>query len=220
MIPSTDEDRLKSRIYRQLDSVDSKLDYTEYVKLCRSRYEQEKYSDKKSKFNIKTTLEEELVSLAYSYYNSLESSHRRIDARALKTIKKHNKCSGRDPVVVHFFRVYNDIKRSVADLLAGSCYIEDCLEDYTNPEIIVLGDKLSTSLEDQLVKLAEEYNNVSEDKKRKIDIKAFQMIKRCRSCRNSLSMTRANYRYYYHMTGRGRKKIQEECNDSKRSTGS
>ena len=209
MIPATDEDRLKSMIYRQLDGSDDKLDYSGYVKMCRSKYEEEKYAGHKLRFNPKTTLEEELLSFAYSYHNSTPDKHRRIDARALKAIKKHNGCTGTDHIAMHFFRVYNDIKRVVADFLSGYYYVEHVGEYVCSVETVPK-DKLSSSLEDELVKLAEEYEKAPENKKRKIDFSALQTIRRCGSCKNSKSMTRSYYRIYYHMTGRGRIQDREK----------
>ncbi len=206
MIPATDEDKLKSMIYRQLDGSNDKLDYSEYLRLCRTRYEEEKHAERKTRFNLKTTLDEELLSFAYSYHNSTPDKHRGVDLGALKAIKKHNKCSGRDPIVVHFFRIYNDLKRIVADFLSGNYHIDNGEEDGTIGES-VQKNLLSSSLEDKLIKLAGEYEKAPENKRRKIDVRALQTIRRCRSCKNSLSMTRSYYRIYYHMTGRGRKKL-------------
>lgn len=201
-MPVTDEDRLKSKIYHQLEST-GKLSYLEYIQLCGVKYEQEKHAKKPSKFNPKTTLDEKLLSLAYSYHRSNPNKRREIDARALKAIKKHNRCKGTDKVARHFFRVYTDTKRAVADFLLGRYCIEYMEEDGTLGEYIP-ENLLSSSLEDSLVKLAEEYEQAPDARKRKIDSKAWQMIRRCSSCKNSALIARSYYRIYFQMTGRGR----------------
>jgi len=207
MIPVTEEDRLKSQIYYREGLVKTG-DYVDYIRECRKRLEEERYL---SKSVVKVvSLEDELLSLAYGFIKTPENRQRRIDVRALKAIKKHLKCSGKDPIVVHFFRIYNDIKRALPDFLSGNYFIEDYLEDGREATEIILRDEVSKTLEDQLVDLVDEYEKAAVDKKRKIDYKALQTIKRCRSCKNSDFMTRAYYKVYYHMTGRGRKEIGKE----------
>jgi len=224
MIPATDEDRRKSTIYRRVYGSDGKIDYLDYFRLCRKEYEEQNHSAKTPRFNLPTTLDEDLLVLAYSYHNSSPNKHKDIDKKALRTIKKHNKCSGTDSVARHFFRVYNELKKSVADFLSGNYYIEDVEEDI-DPVMSVSKKRLSNRLEDNLFDLAEEYEKCPEDKKREIDKKALQTIRRCKSCRNSPATTRSYYKIYYQMTGRGREvrnptqETQEE-DTPKESTGS
>ncbi len=217
MIPATEEDRLKSRIYYRVGLVNGG-NYSDYIRECRKKFEEEKYLSKP--VASVTSLEDELLSLAYSFVKTLEGKQRRVDARALKSIKKYLKCSGKDPIVVHFFRIYNDIKRALPDFLSVHYYIDDCLEDGREIAEIILGGGVGKTLDDKLVKLVDEYEKASEDRKRKIDSEALQTIKRCRSCKNSAFMTRSYYRIYYHMTGRGRKQVIENYDKLKESSGS
>jgi hypothetical protein len=213
MIPATDEDRRKSIIYRRLYGGDGKTDYQEYLRICRREYEKESHTVKAPKFNFHTTLDEELLILAYSYYNSKPDKHRKIDARALKSIKKHNKCGGTDPVARHFFRVYNELKRSVADFLSENYYVEYVEED-ESPVVSDSKNRSSNRLEDSLFELAEQYEISPDDKKRAVDKRALLTIRRCKSCRNSPAITRSYYKIYYQMTGRGREETEEENKQS------
>jgi hypothetical protein len=213
MIPATDEDRLKSGIYRKVEGLCGKTDYFEYAMLCRKRYEEENHKEKEPRFSFRATLDEELLHLAYSHYNSKPDKHRKIDARALKSIKKHNRCSGTDPVARHFFRVYNELKRSVADFLLGNYYLEYVEED-EDPVVSVSKKRSSNRLEDSLFELAEQYGISPDDKKREVDKRALLTIRRCKGCRNSPAITRSYYKIYYQMTGRGREETEEESKPS------
>ena len=211
MIPATEEDRLKSQIYYRVGLVRIG-DYLDYIRECRKKLEEEKYLSKPVAMAV--SLEDELLSLAYSFIKTPENRQRKIDVRALKSIKKHMKCSGNDPIVVHYFRIYKDIKRTLPGFLSGYYCIEDCLEDGREAAEIILADRVGKTLQDQLVKLVDDYQRAPEDKKRKIDGRALQTIRRCARCKNSDFLTRSYYRVYYHMTGRGRKgneEIQDEA---------
>jgi len=83
MIPTIDEDRLKSSVYRQLEGILGKVDYPEYVRLCRSKYEDERRAESKHRFNPRTTYDEEMLILAYSYHNSSPDNRKKIDAKQL-----------------------------------------------------------------------------------------------------------------------------------------
>lgn len=197
MIPLTDDDRIRLKIYDRLEKTFDKLSSSEFALLFKTAYEKEKYTKYRMGQHKSGKLEEELLILAYTYLNTPEDKRRQVDVRALKIIKKRNNCKGTDPVAVGFFRNYNAIKNSLGDLMNGIAYIEDQLESDGRQDFEGFEDN---SLEGELVKLALTYKGVHESKQRKIDYQAFGLIKRCSSCRNSSRLIRYYYRFYKDMT--------------------
>ena len=136
MIPATDEDRLKSKIYRELEG--ECPDYHELIKRCRVKYEEKNNFDNKPGTNSKhwfskiiPTLDEQLLSYAFTHHSTPIKNQRDVDAKALKAIKKYTHSKGSDRASMHYFRIYNDIKRALGDFLTGNYYIDNVAEDET-----------------------------------------------------------------------------------------
>jgi len=193
MIPVTDEDRLKLRVYGQLENSFSQLSPTEFALLVRQTYEKEKYAKHWFASPGTNGLEQELLSFAYTHLNTPENKRREVDAKALKTIKKRNRCKGTDPIAVGYFRVYQAMIKGLVDLQNGIAYIEDQVESEGVEGLEEFGDN---SLEGQLTKLALKSREISQSKKRKVDYQALALIKRCSSCKNSPALIRHYYGFY------------------------
>lgn len=190
MIPVTDEDRLKLMVYRQVKSDSKGLTFQEYLSLVRATYEKAKYAGKKIRFAAQG-LEEQLFLDANTWLNTPENKRRDVDVSALRKIKSAKKCKGNDPVGISYFRMYNEMKKSLGDLNNGIAYIED------QEEIIEETNGFSDdSLEGQLIKLAQKYKSVFWFRKRNIDKQAYMTIRRCASCKNSRELLRYYYNFY------------------------
>ncbi|MBS3079394.1 hypothetical protein J4218_04690 [Candidatus Pacearchaeota archaeon] len=192
MIPATADDRLRLKIYRQLEKSSSQLNPSDFALVFRQTYEKEKYAKHWFSNSGEKSLEDELLNFAYTYLNSPENKKRHIDANALKVIKKRNKCKGTDSIAISYFRVYNDMKKGLTELMNGIAYIEDQVESDGMENL----DFEDNTLEGKLIKLALTCKRVPESKKRKIDYQALDLIMRCSSCKNSPALVRYYYGFY------------------------
>lgn len=109
--PPTNEDRLKSQIYREVADKFVEEDILEYLKECRRSYELERYTKPGliSRFFRRYTLEEGLFRLALEHENANEDEKRKIDHKALRLIKRC--CRGSFSFLREYYGMYRDIKR-------------------------------------------------------------------------------------------------------------
>jgi len=107
----TDEDKLKSRIYREVMDGLKGGDISLFVRECQRRYESEKYKRHGfiSSFFRRYTLEEGLFKLALEHENADEDEKRKIDHKALRLVGRC--CKGSFSFLREYYRVYRDIKR-------------------------------------------------------------------------------------------------------------
>ena len=195
MIPAKYEDRVSSSVYAYLQKKSQELNAQEFALLFRTTYDNEKYK-KHNFFSFKPKdLCDELFLLAYTCINTPEQSRRRVDAKALRTIKKRKSCNGKDPVAINYFRQYKDMKDSLTDMTNGVVYIEDQVE-FDECSVIVYNED---SLESKLSDYAYRFQTAKPKKKRKINRNAMLTIRRCSSCKNNPEAAQEFYKFYIRM---------------------
>lgn len=195
MIPASDYDRLKSRVYNLVFGENHAADFSEVIRMYKARYEQETHSEDPFKLLRKNnTLEEELFVFAYSFVNSHDKHKEKIDSRAFKRITKDANCIRNRALARHYRKVYQEMKRGLMDFMEGRVYIEDCEEDGTS------GAELDDYLELELHRLAMEHKRTRERKKRAVDIKAYKLIRASEGCKNNHFLIRYYYGIYRDLT--------------------
>lgn len=135
MLPQTEEDKLKSRIYKEVVQENHLEDKSEYLKVYEKRYEQEKNNKAKEKFHFfkRYSLEEGLINLA-NEYNKIpdikKKKKRKIDWHAYRLIKRCSICKKDKEITRYYYKMYKQMKSSYLDFSKGIGYIEDQKEDY------------------------------------------------------------------------------------------
>ncbi len=130
MLPQSQEDITKARIYRELSGDGKDRDIFEYLRECRIRYEESRNLKPLFRLFKSYSLEEGLISLGYEYANTGNRKKRkRINGKAYNLINRCKSCKDNPLLVKHFYRIYREIRRGISDLIRSVGYIEDSCEE-------------------------------------------------------------------------------------------
>src|SRR3989338_8442324 len=117
MLPQSQEDIIKIRIYKELGNDGKVRDISEYVRECRIRCEESRHSKTRFRLFKSYSLDEGLFNLAFEYGNTDDrKARKKINRKAYNLITRCKSPKINPTLMKHYYKMYREMRRGFSDL--------------------------------------------------------------------------------------------------------